>query len=165
MKFLQSLVPIPFLSLPTLIHAACNPESCAGALGGAIVPSVPAAVAAEGATIGGCVAATLISIIIPALAPVSMVCWGLAAIEPAVTAGGPIALAGLAGGCFDCTAAKPCDQNDAVARSHGCGGVSLLLLSHLYHQLSLKVKNRIKIHFNAEANMRILTRTAAMPQN
>lgn len=129
MKFLRSLVSIPLLSLPTIISANCNPESCAGALGGAIVPSVPAAVAAESATIGGCVAATLISIILPALAPVSMVCWGLAAIEPAITAGGPIALAGLAGGCFDCTAAKPCDKNDEVARSHGCGGVSLPLCS------------------------------------
>lgn len=118
----RSLISVSFsICLPGLVSGNCNPQSCAGALAGSLAPSVAGAAAGESATIAGCAAASVLTAILPFLAPVDLICWAVAAIEPIVTGGGPIALAGLAGGCDSCTAAKPCDRNDAVARKHGCG--------------------------------------------
>ena len=127
MKFIHAnAIFNSFLLLPTLISGACNPESCAGALGGAVAGEVPGAAALDLAvTSTGCAAATLLSPLMPFLIPVDIICWALAGASAAAVSGGAVALAGTAGGCFDCKAAKPCDKNDAVARSHGCGGVSL----------------------------------------
>ena len=145
MKLSQVVVSLSTLYLPAIVNANCNKQSCGGALAGGVAGEA-IGVAAGGLTTtiagaSGCAAATVLSFIFPELIPVDIVCWGLVGAADAAVVGGPVALAGLAGGCDNCRAAKPCDKTDTVAMAHGCVGAILCSRSYLSFVAEANVTN------------------------
>jgi len=75
------------------------------------------AATAASASTAVCAAVISVTLIQPELPPADLIC---AAVVGGLAASGEIAIGATAGGCFDCTMAKPCSKDDAVARGHGC---------------------------------------------